>query len=461
MKKISLALILMVAISLGHAQVHLLKNEHFLPESSSGKWDTIFIHNTTGLTKRLTRVLDGQGNTMIQKSETRVDSSWVNYSKDTFSYSSGRVQTWIKEGFQGNEWVKYWRNTYTYDTAGNKLSDLVEEMDTNGWVNFSMNTYFYNLSNNRLIQLFGQIWADSGWQNSYRYNNTYDLAGNMTEIEEKWHSNQWENYSKYTSTHDSAGRTLIEEYASWNSLMPSWVNRSKYDYTYDVYGNLINKISESALFNGWDTSERITYSYDPEGRIMSVLYENYLENNAWINSSRHTYTYDEKWNMQADLYEKWMNNGWSNYSKYSYSFDSQGNTIAGKIEFWQNGGWQPVVDELHLFSQKNGNYSIGIGYRFEAKYIPFLSGIANSFPDEDSFKIFPNPATDKITILFPKYLSGNNIILSLYNLQGKLLLRRTRLFENTEIDVRNLSKGIYFLKEFYGEKEQCQKILKE
>jgi zinc metalloprotease ZmpB len=75
-------------------------------------------------------------------------------------------------------------------------------------------------------------------------------------------------------------------------------------------------------------------------------------------------------------------------------------------------------------------------------YFSILTNI-NILNENNAFLIYPNPATDKITI----DLNGNNSInLSIYNIVGELLFHK-ELYKS-EIDISFLPKGIYIIKYF-------------
>jgi Leucine-rich repeat (LRR) protein len=73
--------------------------------------------------------------------------------------------------------------------------------------------------------------------------------------------------------------------------------------------------------------------------------------------------------------------------------------------------------------------------------------------DKDSYKIYPNPFSDKIQIYSEEIL--DNIIIS--TLQGKVILKTTA----KEIDLSSLSTGIYLIKLVSGTKVVTEKIIKE
>ncbi len=72
----------------------------------------------------------------------------------------------------------------------------------------------------------------------------------------------------------------------------------------------------------------------------------------------------------------------------------------------------------------------------------------NSNIINENIKIFPNPATDKLTIQLSNEIK-NNIQVNLYSIDGKVInnieLNPNRITNNYEINVKDLKDGIYFL----------------
>lgn len=61
----------------------------------------------------------------------------------------------------------------------------------------------------------------------------------------------------------------------------------------------------------------------------------------------------------------------------------------------------------------------------------------------NSMNVYPNPANYNITI---EYLSkSKEVMISIYNLQGQLLLQQLLWQEKSVIDISKLAKGVYIL----------------
>jgi hypothetical protein len=76
-----------------------------------------------------------------------------------------------------------------------------------------------------------------------------------------------------------------------------------------------------------------------------------------------------------------------------------------------------------------------------------------------NISVFPNPASDNITVACTTL--PNNAILSIYNMQGQLLLSQPVLQNKTEINISSLAKGIYYIKLSTQQGLAVKKFVKE
>lgn len=73
------------------------------------------------------------------------------------------------------------------------------------------------------------------------------------------------------------------------------------------------------------------------------------------------------------------------------------------------------------------------------------------------FTIFPNPAVDQVTIQSQR----TGALLSVYNLQGQLILNQQLHQEKTELNIDHLTKGVYIFKLVYSDKTGVIKFVKD
>ena len=82
-----------------------------------------------------------------------------------------------------------------------------------------------------------------------------------------------------------------------------------------------------------------------------------------------------------------------------------------------------------------------------------------NLPELELFEIsiFPNPASEKIKIITSDYLDNANV--QIYSISGKLILT-TSFYSNLEINISDLSNGIYFIKINSQSKNYTKKFIK-
>ena len=87
--------------------------------------------------------------------------------------------------------------------------------------------------------------------------------------------------------------------------------------------------------------------------------------------------------------------------------------------------------------------------------IPELPGkIENTF-------IYPNPTPDKLYINLLSINDFQNTTVSIYNLQGQLLLHQTVNQEKSEINISHFARGIYVIKLSNADNTFVSKFVKE
>ncbi|HEV7230786.1 MAG TPA: GH25 family lysozyme [Bacteroidia bacterium] len=77
------------------------------------------------------------------------------------------------------------------------------------------------------------------------------------------------------------------------------------------------------------------------------------------------------------------------------------------------------------------------------------------------FKLFPNPANDHITIENVVFNENENETISVYNMQGQLILEQHVQQRQTEIDISNFKNGLYIVRLQSPQGMQTKKFLKQ
>ena len=270
---------------------------------------------------------------------------------------------------------------------------------TNGWenqVNWKMINFVYD-ANHNLISYVYQSWVGNTWVNSGKNTFTYDANNNQTSVlSQYWSGSAWVNNSLYTFTYDANNNQTSKLYQTWSGS--AWVNFRQYTYTYDANNNQTSK-----LFQTWSGG-------------------------AWVNDWLYTFTYDANNNQTSKLSQTWSGGAWVNYRLTTYTYDANNFTQSYAHKYWNNTGTK--------ISHGDSTYQC----------FHTVMGINSLEKNLQSVQLFPNPATNKITISKTADLQKETIV-SIYNIQGEMVITNTFYYQNTmEMDVSLLAKGVYIVK---------------
>ncbi len=115
--------------------------------------------------------------------------------------------------------------------------------------------------------------------------------------------------------------------------------------------------------------------------------------------------------------------------------------IASSGDYYESGGtslsW--TLGEIAIETLDNGSNILTQGFH-QTMLIPV------SVPDDNvlQLRVYPNPTSDKIII--STGTTANNLELQLFDVQGRQLTNKKLAGANNELNLQNLSKGIYILR---------------
>ena len=146
---------------------------------------------------------------------------------------------------------------------------------------------------------------------------------------------------------------------------------------------------------------------------------------------------------------------WNSYLKDMWEWDSTTNTWSQKEDFAGVGRISAVgfsIDSKAYFG--TGNSSSGYKNDFW-EYVPEITSNSDLIENKNSFKIFPNPANNKITLN-----SIEKSIIEITDISGQIIETYQQNNSNLTIDISSYPSGIYFVKVKAKEKMFVQKIIK-
>jgi len=127
--------------------------------------------------------------------------------------------------------------------------------------------------------------------------------------------------------------------------------------------------------------------------------------------------------------------------------------INAGIDLGNNTTGTPISGTLDI---DNKPRKMGVKVDIGADEYETPSSVINH-PDEPGIRIYPNPATNRITVVTPELPIQSTVILC--TIDGKELLTRPLTGNETQLDIHNIPNGVYFVKLMMDKMVVVRKIL--
>jgi hypothetical protein len=217
--------------------------------------------------------------------------------------------------------------------------------------------------------------------------------------------------------------------------------------------------------NTWIVTYKDLRNYDTNHNIIS---DEFYNNNSLVldevwgfGSYSKNYNYDANENVESYIHHDWDmdNQRWQEKIKNTYTYDCA-DTITDIV---LTETFYDIVSEFYIpnyvvskpklellkyrvlthdtYTLKNNTWDLSERIEFVYSRADFLESA--SIDQLDNIKLFPNPARNKVHILFD---AGSDYILSLYSIVGKKINNNLINYKKSEIDISKLNKGMYILK---------------
>lgn len=343
------------------------------------------------------------------------------------------------------------RTLFTYDQAGKIKTEL---------------QYRWNEFVNRWLE--------------FKYNNTYDRSGKLTEKEYNgWYIEYLQGkgnysgfiYDKDTTVAFAESRSYLTNYNQLGKPKEIW------RFTFDQYDtpvgtwyrcNYDSKGNRTSIDSGWDQPPYIEeYAYDSNNTLLTIIHSRFIQYNyialRFCSSKiKYEYTYDSNnrvSNIQS-YYFSFKANEWRNVSKVDYSYQDNGalysrlysiidttrNELmpADRSDFKYNKNNKVQLRKDYIWNKSSSQWEIcQKQYYYYNSTDPMAKLFENSQALETPLRIFPNPARD---ILWIVYTEDAYSLLYIYNNKGQCV--KTGAIEKgmNSINLYSLPKGIYFYK---------------
>ena len=347
---------------------------------------------------------------------------WVSGLNGTIIHTSNGGINWT---LQNSGATGYLRDIYFVDSLkGWAISSYGEILKTN---NSGTNWSHQNLTGEFIyIHFFDSLYGLTANRNGIIYK-SYDGGQNWTAMQGSLPVNTIRSYFALDSLHSwGVGNTCIYKYNGTNWTQKYYSGSQDF---YSVYfvdslkGWAVGTTSSSGLImkttDGGNSWNQQTINM-PTGYLFSVYFLDSI-------------------------------NGWS-VGDYGKVFKYNGTN-------WleQNSNIAQQLSSVYFNDLNHGWATSWGGKLIHTNFLTNNFGTTQNIASD--YSVYPNPAKNKI--LINSNWTFQNSILSIYNIQGQLLLQQPIKQEKTELDISRLAKGIYILKLTDFDNIEMTKFVKE
>ena len=158
---------------------------------------------------------------------------------------------------------------------------------------------------------------------------------------------------KYEYEYDTKGIAISETYSYWNSSNNTWVENKKCEYQYD------NKNNQTWVTLYWNSSS-----------------------NTWVKDKKYEYQYIDNKNQNWITYF-WNNNTntWVQNKKYEYQYEND-----------------KTLEDYYLWNNSTNTWTKVSTAQYNYYYSTITVSGISPFYSEQQVTVFPNPATNQITV---------------------------------------------------------------
>lgn len=400
------------------------------------------------------------------------------YHRDNF----GRTDSIIRHGWSAdnNDWRYNRKTNYTYDESGNKTSTTFYSFDPNSnQVIFDMKTEYTSDTLNRLTSIAHYEW--DRWSEHWETNHKFEYFYRTQQVDNFDRDSIYFYDISYADPTEfrPAIKTIIEYFNDsltiqtgyeWLGNSMTWDLSSRSENYLNSDGQLMTQLRFYIYEGEWYLSSKLELGYDENGNNISG--HNFNWNgmyNYWVDISKIDRTFDENdfVTMESSYYWNFDSIAWEGGDQWTYLYD--GLNQYERIDYT----WDPVSNEWfiniqtvsthdefsNLYSETDYKPDSNLSLQIDKKRFYFYSKFENSEQEEEeeeeeeewmvglenqaaNITLAPNPAQDIIRINLPPNSNANYLIA---NINGRKILNGQMNSEVSEINIRSLQTGCYFI----------------
>ena len=303
------------------------KNVNALPDSTV-VYDCVSIDDGDSSANLVIYRYDGAGNFLGYSSSSWNGFRQVENHGSVNTYSNDSLHHLIKSE------TAYNRTSYFYDSVGNVIEEIKEDINNGIPVNRTRQLYTYN--GHLPVQAILQTWNQNAWLNSGRTDYFYDNNQNDScELAYTWNGQNWMNSTLKLSFYHPNDQLDFDTLFFWNVVDAVWNIHDVDTITYDSNWNILEYLTYEFSTGVGVYNERSVYTYDSNGYETSYSNEQW-DGNSWMPNFWGSYLRNASGNI---LYSTSDCAG-CGFFEASYFYDNHGNLIHYQSNSETHGGLQ-------------------------------------------------------------------------------------------------------------------------
>ncbi len=315
-----------------------------------------------------------------------VESSWIPSSVQMYEYNAGKITYLLTLDYTTR--AEKNKTEYHYNQAG-QLETEVNYYFDGVWKELTQNVYYYD-GQKMVSAIHIQKWINSAWvDDRIQSNYVYDEYGRQTEFQASyWRNNTWTSPTTDYSYYDQDGNLIRRE-----AIYYTGGTDYQIIYAYNQSDALAEVYSQYPGASGWQNWWLVNYQYDGCGfKISQVQYAG--SGSEWIPST------------------KVVNFSYFKPELYPYP----------DVPVCHNGKTMYVIKKVLKRHLAHGDC---LGSCPETKKSQSdLKGVTTETPPQIPFTVYPNPASERITVVRNGYDAEISKV-DIMDMNGNLLRSET------------------------------------
>jgi len=403
-----------------------------------------------------------------------------------FSDRTWRLNQVLKEHYDGNGWSDSDKNDYVYSSVYTTRLDTINtiewEQDSQVWTLNRKTSFAYDTNNEYVISSLMKVHMGSGLvpygQAFWTYDNQHRVTSQIMNFY-NFDTLHWDLFMRFDIVYVSNSNYTVHTYFAGGDGEPQqW---SRMNFTWDTQGRIISETDVvSADSVTWMNNSKYTYTYHPNDTTTGDSFVSSLAHTMWMQQTDNwEYLYGNMFGMVSqEIQERWNNGSWINDQKIDYSYNTNNKLTDVYRDNWSSASttWEDNQHLVYSYDTNNNlsfvaeNYWHGLwdqGNRYTLTWGQDTANDDNTTPAFSglSINVSPNPFRSDVSFSIVSKIT-QPVKYSIYNTKGQLV-KTIGAFTNVKAewdgkDVNNqtVSNGIYFIKADINGKSNTIKVLK-